>query len=290
MESHPTARQITSRWLRIFPRLLASWLALAVVVEIAALGPGNQSGTGGSQSIALLREIALGSLPEEMGNTRPWRDAFASATGASLAVTTLALLVSLSFGPVLGVLSRRWRFGRIFEMLNFPLAASSWLPAFWLTGLAIWWQVEHWAHPGVADAAPAQAGPVAWESLWHAVQVALLIAPSAIGWQLRHVSESLARAAAEPHVAAARARGLSGAKLFYSHILRNAAGALFDCLDRGLPALLGVQIAVEWAFRYPGLGRLAIDAMLAGSNAGLFGAGLAFSTLIVVLRSAVQER
>lgn len=244
---------------------------------------------GGSQSIALLKEIATGHLPASLGAS-PWREAFLRGAGASLTVTALALIISLSFGPVLGVLSRRWRIWRVFEVLNFPLVAASWLPAFWLAALAIWWQVEHWAHPGVADAAPAQAGPVAWEPLWHTVQVALLTAPAAIGWQLRHVSESLARAAAEPHVAAARARGLSGATLFHSHILRNASGSLLDCLHRGLPALLGVQIVVEWVFRYPGLGRLAIDAMQAGSNAGLFSAGLVFSALIVALRSAVQER
>ncbi|MCB1089622.1 MAG: ABC transporter permease subunit, partial [Verrucomicrobiae bacterium] len=95
---------------------------------------------------------------------------------------------------------------------------------------------------------------------------------------------SLVRAARQPHVRAARIRGVTGAALFYRHVWRGASGDVILGLGKILPVMLGVQLLAEWAFRFPGLGTLAVESARSGRLTGLLGAGWVLTTLVVVIR------
>lgn len=267
---------------RILFRLGAVWLVWGLAVELAEMGPALRGDQVGGQTIPLLRDLTVGSLPD--GTL--WREAFWRGTLASLGVTVLAILIILAFGPLLGVVAGRYRRGWPTDVLLAPVLAAGWMPAFWLILLSVWWQIGIWRQPGFADAPPAVGGPVGIEPLWHVAQIAVLVALGPIGWQIRSLSEALRRQARAPHVRAAQIRGLTGAPLFYRHVFRRSLGPLVHGVGRTLPAMLGAQVVVEWAFRYPGLGRLAIDRVRAGDLAGLLGAGLILGTATVLVRAA----
>ncbi|MCB1229668.1 MAG: ABC transporter permease subunit [Verrucomicrobiae bacterium] len=266
------------RLLLLLPRLILGWAAVVVVIEFSMTG---SAGSGG-RSPALFKMLATGERPDSSGEL--WRDSWWHAGLASLEVTALATLLLLAFGPLLGVLTARFRRFAWFEVMLSPFLLAAWIPGFWLACLLVWAQFEFWNQPGFADADAATGGPVRWESLWRIVLVAVPVALPAIGWQLRRVGGALKRTARAPHVRATLSRGVGGATLFYRHIFRNSLEPLIRSFDRVLPVMLGMQLVIEWASRYPGLGRLAVDSARASEFSGLLAAGLAMVSVTVAAR------
>ncbi len=262
------------RRLTLLPlRLLAVWLLVALVVELAAMGPRGRGEAAGGQTLTLARELMTGAARID-----------AAAAGRSLSVSCLAVMLCLAFGPVLGVVVARFRRHAWVEALLSPWLAAAWLPGFWIVTLAVWWQVTRWGLPGYADAAPAQGGPVRWEPLWRAMVIAMPVAFTGIGWQTREISSRLKRSARALHVRGAHSRGVFGSALFYRHVFRPALEPLLRSPDRSLPAMLGMQLLAEWATRYPGMGTLAVESARQSQLGGLLVSGLFFSTLLVCAR------
>ncbi len=62
----------------------------------------------------------------------------------------------------------------------------------------------------------------------------------------------------------ARAKGLTRRRIVWLHALRNAATPLVQILGLSLPFLLSGALVVEVVFSWPGVGRLAYNAVRAG--------------------------
>jgi ABC-type dipeptide/oligopeptide/nickel transport system permease component len=66
----------------------------------------------------------------------------------------------------------------------------------------------------------------------------------------------------QDYIVTARAKGLSRALVVWRHALRNALIPVITMLGLQLGALLGGAVVTETIFSRPGLGRLAVDAIL----------------------------
>jgi peptide/nickel transport system permease protein len=83
-------------------------------------------------------------------------------------------------------------------------------------------------------------------------------------------------------VRTARAKGLSESRIAYRHVLRNALLPLVTMVGVQIGALLGGAVVVETVFSWPGIGRLAYDAVFQRDYPLLLGI-LFFSAVFVVL-------
>ena len=83
-------------------------------------------------------------------------------------------------------------------------------------------------------------------------------------------------------VRTARAKGLSESRVAYRHVLRNALLPLVTMVGVQIGALLGGAVVVETVFSWPGIGRLAYDAVFQRDYQLLLGI-LFFSAVFVVL-------
>jgi peptide/nickel transport system permease protein len=63
------------------------------------------------------------------------------------------------------------------------------------------------------------------------------------------------------YIEMARLKGVRPARLVLRHALRNAAGPIANAVALNLSSLLGGVIIVEVIFSYPGLAKLAVDAV-----------------------------
>jgi peptide/nickel transport system permease protein len=63
------------------------------------------------------------------------------------------------------------------------------------------------------------------------------------------------------YIEMARLKGVRPARLVLRHALRNAAGPIVNAVALNLSSLLGGVIIVEVIFSYPGLAKLAVDAV-----------------------------
>ena len=83
-------------------------------------------------------------------------------------------------------------------------------------------------------------------------------------------------------VRTARAKGISPDRVAYRHVLRNAILPLISLFGVQVGAVLGGAVVVEVVFGWPGLGRLAFDA-IAQRDVNLLMGILFFSSLLVIV-------
>src|SRR5690606_11204256 len=84
------------------------------------------------------------------------------------------------------------------------------------------------------------------------------------------------------YVRTARAKGLSQRRIAFRHVLLNAILPMVTMLGLQIGSLLGGAVLVETVCGWPGLGRLAFDAILQRDHNLLLGILLLGSTLVVV--------
>ncbi len=123
----------------------------------------------------------------------------------------------------------------------------------------------------------ARAGDVAWHLL---LPVAVLALPAASVLS-RHVRAAVEQVSSEPHVARARASGISELRLVVHHLLRPAAGPLLALASLSVASLLSGSFIVEVIMGWPGLGPLLLDAIRARDVHVVIGGVMCSAVLVV---------
>jgi glutathione transport system permease protein len=89
-------------------------------------------------------------------------------------------------------------------------------------------------------------------------------------------------------VRTARAKGLSERRVIVRHALRNALVPIITVLGLQTGLLLGGAVLTESVFAWPGVGRLAFDAISNRDMPVINGCVLLFATVFVVVNSVVD--
>jgi len=90
------------------------------------------------------------------------------------------------------------------------------------------------------------------------------------------------------YIRTAHAKGLSGEHVMYKHVLPNAILPMVTMLGVQVGSLLGGAVVVEVVFGWPGLGRLAFEAVFQRDSNLLLGILLLSSCLVVIVNVVVD--
>ncbi|MDQ6933105.1 MAG: ABC transporter permease, partial [Candidatus Eremiobacteraeota bacterium] len=90
------------------------------------------------------------------------------------------------------------------------------------------------------------------------------------------------------YIRTARAKGLSNWLVIMRHGLRNALVPIFTIIGLQTGLLLGGAVLTEHIFAWPGVGRLAFDAISNRDMPLINGAILLFATIFVVVNTIVD--
>jgi peptide/nickel transport system permease protein len=99
---------------------------------------------------------------------------------------------------------------------------------------------------------------------------------------------SVIEAKRQDYVRTARAKGISEWRVMTRHVLRNALLPVATVAGVHVGGILGGSVVVETVFGWPGLGRLAYDAVMGRDFLILLGI-LLFSALLVILANALVD-
>ncbi|MEO8502634.1 MAG: ABC transporter permease [Acidobacteriota bacterium] len=198
---------------------------------------------------------------------RPVLAVLGEALPASALLAAAAIPLQYGLGLWLGVWAARRAGGPADHVLRVLSLTLYSLPVYWLGILAILLFALHWpllpaGHMHSAGAFDLPAGARTLDLLRHLILPALVLAATNAGGIGRFVRNALLEQLGQDYVRAARARGLSEPRVLWRHALRNALPPLLQAIGTQLPALLAGVLAVEVVFAWPGMGRLAYDAML----------------------------
>ena len=101
------------------------------------------------------------------------------------------------------------------------------------------------------------------DRLWHLLLPSILGAAGGIAVLSRYVRNQMLEVENQDYVRTAKAKGLSAEQVHYKHALRNALLPFVTMFGLVLPGLIGGSVIIESIFSWPGMGRMAYEAILA---------------------------
>lgn len=240
------------------------------------------------QYVYYLRELARGDFGESFVQRRPVADALAGAIPNTLVLAGAALCVDFLLGLALGVYQAA-RARRAADVLlgNATLFLSS-VPTFWLglLLLLVFGQGLHWFPVGgVTDPVVHASLPLygrLGDRLWHLALPALTLGLVGAAGTARYQRAAMLEAMGQDFVRTARAKGLSEAGVLLRHALRNALLPLITLFGLAFPFLLTGAVLTETVFAWPGMGRLAAEAILTRDHATVTAAALVAGVMVAV--------
>lgn len=204
---------------------------------------------------------------------------------ATLLLTGTALVLAIVVGTALGIVSARGH-GRWFDMLIGSAAMACYaMPVFWVGlvlvlvfSVALGWFPSF----GMASMIPRP-------GLWHALDVAHHLVLPALTLMLLHLAVyvRLGRASTlevlhRDFVRTARAKGLGEGQVMRNHVLRNALLPTVTMAGMQVGHLVGGAVVIETVFAWPGIGRLAFDALMQRDYAVILGVFFISSVMVVI--------
>lgn len=100
------------------------------------------------------------------------------------------------------------------------------------------------------------------DRIWHLVIPSILSATGGIAILSRYVRSQMLEVESQDYIRTARAKGLSEDEVHYKHALRNALLPFVTMFGLVIPGLIGGSVIIESIFSWPGIGRMAYEAIL----------------------------
>lgn len=148
-----------------------------------------------------------------------------------------------------------------------------------LIGIYVFSLILHWLPTGGFETIGQ--GFSVLDRLYHLLLPGLVLSFREIGVLVRYTRSSMLDVIRQDYVRTARAGGLSEWSVIFRHALRNALLPLITMLGITMPRLFAGVVIIEQIFQWPGMGRLAIEAILSRDYPVLM--GLTLCTAVMVL-------
>ena len=206
------------------------------------------------QYFHFLRQALTGDLGRSLDTNRLVMETILARAPATALLAVIALLFATVIGIPAGVASAVKRNSWIdFGSMMISLAGLS-IPIFFLAILLMWlfgYVLEWFPLMGYVD----QAG-------WAAVVLpAAALGTRPLAMLARLVRSSMLDVLRQDYILTGRAKGQRESLVLFKHAFRNAFNPVFTALSGSLASLLVGSFFVEFIFQWPGIGKLAIDAI-----------------------------
>jgi ABC-type dipeptide/oligopeptide/nickel transport system permease component len=240
-----------------------------------------------AQYASYLGALARGDLGESFSQQRPVALALKEAIPNTVVLAATALAIDLLLGLAVGALQAAYARRRLDSLLTHVTLFVYSLPTFWLglVLLLVFGQGLHWFPVGgvvdpVLHQALSPAGRLL-DRLRHLALPALTLGLVGAAGTARFQRAALLEALSQGFVKAARAKGLSESRVLLGHALRNALLPTITLMGLALPFLLTGSVVIETVFAWPGMGKLAADAVLSRDYPLVTATTLAATVLVV---------
>ena len=185
----------------------------------------------------------------------------------SLPLFIVGTIITWTLSFPIGIRSAIFR-GRLFDrsatFLSYLLIS---IPGFFFAYILIILVVTHFHVPvigmetfGIGDTSVPY---MFMDRIWHLILPSFLGASGGIAVLSRYVRSQMLEVEGQDYVRTARAKGLPAEQVYYKHALRNALLPFVTMFGLILPGLIGGSVIIESIFSWPGMGRMAFEAILA---------------------------
>ena len=197
---------------------------------------------------------------------RPVKELLAEAIPNTLRLTLCALFLHIVLGIFLGILSAARRY-TLFDRINTVVALFLYsIPSFWLALMLILifslkLGILPSSHMQSIGAENLSGFALFMDRLAHLVLPSFVLGIASAASTARYMRGSMLDVLREDYIRTARAKGLPERAVFLKHAFKNAALPIVTIVGLSLPFLLGGAVVTEQRFSWPGMGRLAVQAI-----------------------------
>ncbi|RAK36499.1 peptide/nickel transport system permease protein [Actinoplanes lutulentus] len=247
-----------------------------------------------------LQRLLHGDLGTSVVTFQPIRVDLATVLPPTLELVALTMVFNIAIAVPLGVFSalRHGRSGDTASRLIMVLGGG--VPVFWLAlmlqyliGSRLGWLpisgrngfgLESPPVTGLATVDALLAGNIAglWDAVQHLILPALALSAPFLAVVARSIRSSMVGALRADHVAFARAKGASNARIIWRHALPNALVPTLVLLGMQFGWMMGAALLVESVFSIPGVGTYLNTAVTSQDTYAVLGAVLVLGLVFVL--------
>ncbi|HMD02974.1 MAG TPA: ABC transporter permease [Candidatus Baltobacteraceae bacterium] len=258
-----------------------------------------------------LANLAHGDLGVSVIDAQPVATKLAQYFPATVELSLGAVFFAVAIGVPAGVLAavRRRSAVDLLTMSGVLLGVS--IPVFWLGWMLVYllavlpskWGLNLFpisgrisltyfvparTHLVVLDALLARNGRAALDALWHLILPAITLGTIPLAIVAKITRSGMLEVLRTDYVRTARAKGLSQGAVVFHHALRNALIPILTVVGLQTGLLLGGAVLTEHIFAWPGVGRLAFDAISNRDMPLINGCILLFAAVFVTVNTVVD--
>jgi len=206
-----------------------------------------------------IRHVAVGDLGASFRTATPVTQLILSRLPVTLELTLLSMLIGSALGISTGIVAAVWRNTRVDGAARIVSLFGLSIPEFW-QGTMLLLLTSLWLHwiPPVDYVAPWENPP---RNLLIMVLPALSLGTVLAANVTRMTRSALLDVLSRDYVRTARSKGLTERVVVLRHALKNALIPVITVVGLQMGNLLGSAIITETIFSWPGVGRLAVQAI-----------------------------
>lgn len=203
------------------------------------------------QYVSFVTRAAQGDFGRSIHTRRPVAQEIRFRIPFTVRMAVAATMVAVVLGIVLGAIAAMHHQSPLdYGTMVIALAGVS-LPSFWfgLVLILIFSLHLRWLPPTGAD------------TFLHLILPAVTLGSGAAAIIARLTRSSMLEVLRQDYIRTARAKGVTDRRMIYRHALKNAMIPVVSIVGLQFASLLGGAVIVETVFGWPGIGRLAVDAI-----------------------------
>jgi peptide/nickel transport system permease protein len=239
-----------------------------------------------TQYMIFLRNLFKGDLGTSVYTQQPVVTAIAERMPATIQLALAALIISTAIAIPLGVISAVRQYSWVDHLCLVGSLIGISMPSFWLGLLLMlvfslklrWLPLSGmgYFYNGLGDV------------LRHLVMPATTLGFGMAALLARVTRSSMLEVLGQDFIRTARAKGLHEKMVVYRHALRNAFIPILTVSGMQFGYLLGGSVIIETIFSWPGIGRLAVNAIMNRDLAVVQGTVLVFTLLFILINLVVD--
>lgn len=238
------------------------------------------------QYVSWLGRALAGDFGRSTRTAQPVLAAIRERLAPSIELAVIGMTMAFVVGGGLGLVAG-WRPGTLVDQVTRAFATLGIaIPTFWLAILLILWLSLRLGLLPPSGYVPLIEDPAA--NLRAMLLPGITVAMPMAAVIARTVRASLLEVRNEMYVVVARAKGLSERAIFTRHVLRNALIPILTIAGLQAGRLMGGMAITETIFAIPGIGRLAVDSVLARDFLTVQGVVLVMAVWVLVANLVVD--
>lgn len=209
---------------------------------------------------------------------QPVMDMILGALPATIELAIGSLLVMLVVAIPLGSLGALYPRSWIDQASRIVSLLGAAIPSFWLALIFIDLFAVRW---GILP-------PMGRDGLISVVLPSITLGLAITSVYVRLLRSSLLESLSAEFIRAARARGLTEARIFFAHAFRYSLPPVITVFGVSLGSLIGGVVVIEVIFAYPGIGKMVVDSIRSRDYPVIQGYILVMAIIVFLVNSAVD--